>query len=108
MVIRIRLRTRHSFADLRLQIALALAAVFAPAAMAALTLCFWSFGAELGLVSSFYVTAGTFSHWQVWFFAAALLLAGARLLTSYSGAHLETTSPANPKFHNSKPQFAEK
>src|SRR4051812_7973806 len=107
MVIRIRLRTRHSLADLRLQIALALAAVFAPAAMVALTLCFWSFAAELGLVSGFCVTGGSFSRWQVWLSVAALLLAGATLLSSYSAANLQLVNPGNSKFHNSSPQFAE-
>src|SRR5438067_12361588 len=101
MVIRIRLRTRQSLADLRLQTALALAALFAPSALLALTICFWSFAAELGFVSEFYVTAGLFSHWQVWFFAAALLLAGARLLTSYGTANVSVASQGNSNFHNS-------
>jgi len=106
-VIRIRLRTRQSFGVLRLQTALALAALFAPSALVALTMCFWSFAAELGFVSAFYVTTGIFCHWQVWFFAAALLLAGARLLTSYGTANVEAASQGNSNFHNANPQFAE-
>ncbi len=107
MVIRIRLRTRQSFADVRLQTALALAALFAPSALVALTMCFWSFAAELQLVGEFYVTRGTFSHWQVWFFTAGILLAGARLLTSYGKANVELASQGNSNFHNASPQFAE-
>jgi NADH:ubiquinone oxidoreductase subunit 4 (subunit M) len=107
MVIRIRLRTRQSFADLRLQTALALAAISAPSALVALTMCFWSFAAELGFVSEFYVTRGIFAHWQVWFFAAAVLLASARLLTSYGTANVELANQGNSNFHNANPQFAE-
>ena len=77
MVIRIRLRTPHSILDFQSQVALALAALFAPSALLAFTVCFWSFAAELGLVGEFYVRAGIFSHWQVWFaLAGALPFAG--------------------------------
>jgi hypothetical protein len=107
MVIRIRLRTRHNFADLRWQIALVLAAFLVPSALLALTICFWSFAAELGLISEFYVTGGLFSHWQVWFFAAVLLSASATLLTSYGAANAHLPSDGNSNFHNPSPHFAE-
>lgn len=108
MVIRIRLRTRHSIVDLQSQIALGLAALFAPSALLAFTICFWSFAAELGLVGAFYVTTGVFSHWQIWFFTAVVLLIGARLLSSYGSANVELSSRRNSNFHNSTPHFAEK
>jgi hypothetical protein len=108
MVIRIQLRTRHSIVDLRSQVALALAALFAPCALLAFTICFWSFAAELGLVGEFYVTTGIFSHWQIWFFTAVVFLAGARLLSSYGSSNVESASQLNSNFHNSNPHFAEK
>jgi hypothetical protein len=108
MVIRIRLRTRHSLVDLQSQAALALAALFTPSALLAFTICFWSFAAELGLVGQFYVTTGIFSHWQIWFFTALLLLLGARLLASYGGANVELGSERNSNFHNANRYFAEK
>ncbi len=108
MVIRIRLRTRHSFVHLQSQVALALAALFAPFALLACTICFWSFAAELGLVGEFYVRAGMFSHWQVWLFAALVFLVSARLLASYGAANAESGGQRNSNFHNSNPHFAEK
>ncbi|MFL6451457.1 MAG: hypothetical protein ACJ746_27835 [Bryobacteraceae bacterium] len=107
MVIRIRLRTRQSIVDLQSQVALAFAALFAPCALLAFTICIWSFAAELGLVGQFYVTAGIFSHWQVWLCLAAILLLGARLLGNYGAAHPELTSERNSNFHNANPHFAE-
>jgi hypothetical protein len=107
MVIRIRLRTRHSIVDLQSQIALALAALFAPSAVLAVTVCFWSFAAELGLIGEFYVRAGIFSHWQVWLVAAVILLLSARLLASYGTANAELATHPNSNFHNTTPHFAE-
>ncbi len=108
MVIRIRLGTRHSIVDLQSQMALALAALFAPSALLAFTICFWSFAAELGLVGEFYVTAGIFSHWQIWLLTSLLLLVTARLLSSYGSANAELSGQRNSNFHNSNPHFAEK
>lgn len=108
MVIRIRLRTRHSIVDLQSQAALALAALLAPSALLAFTICFWSFAAELGLVGEFYIRTGMFSHWQIWLFTAVVLMAGARLLSSYGSANVELSGQRNSNFHNSNPHFAEK
>ena len=108
MVIRIRLRTPYNMVDLQYQVALALASLFAPSALLAFTICFWSFAAELGLVGDFYVRAGIFSHWQIWLITAAVLLAGARSLSSYGSANVESGSQRNSNFHNSTPHFAEK
>src|SRR5437870_5236896 len=106
MVIRIRLRTRHSILDFQSQVALALAALFAPSALLAFTICFWSFAAELGLVGEFYITAGIFSHWQVWLCGAVVLLFSARLLASYGTANVKLASQQNSNFHKAHPHFA--
>ena len=98
MVIRIRLNTRYNIVDLQSQVALALAALFAPSALLAFTICFWSFAAELRLAGEFYVRTGIFSHWQIWLFTAAVLLAGARLLSSYGSANVELASRQNSNF----------
>ena len=103
MVVRIRLRTRTSIVDLQSQAALVLAAVFAPLALVAFTMCFWSFAAELRLVGGFYVTSGIFSHWQIWFFAALILLVSTKLLATYGTANIEIASGRNSNFHNPKP-----
>lgn len=92
--------------DLQSQAALALAAVLAPSALLAFTMCFWSFAAELRLVGAFYVTSGLFSHWQIWFFAALILLVSTRLLASYGSANLEIAIGRNSNFHNASGHFA--
>jgi hypothetical protein len=94
--------------DLQSQAALALAAVFAPSALAAFTMCFWSFAAELQLVREFYVTSGIFSHWQIWFFTALILLVSAKLLASYGVTNVEIAAGRNSNFHNASAHFAEK
>lgn len=100
MVIRIRLRTRTSPDSLRSQIALASAAFLTPLALIAFTICFWSFAAEVGLTGEFYLTAGLFSHWQVWLAAAVLLAVGARLLGSYGAAKVELAAEQNSNIHS--------
>jgi hypothetical protein len=89
--------------DLQSQAALALAAVFAPLALVAFTMCFWSFAAELQLVGAFYVTSGIFSHWQMWFFAALILLVSTKLLANYGAANVEIANGRNSNFHNVRP-----
>jgi hypothetical protein len=106
MIVRIRLRPRRDIVDLQSQAALALAAVLAPSALVAFTLCFWSFAAELRLVGAFYVRSGLFSHWQIWFFAALILLVSTRLLASYGSANLEIATGRNSNFHNASGHFA--
>jgi hypothetical protein len=106
MIVRIRLRTRTDIVDLQSQAALALAAVLAPSALVAFTMCFWSFAAELELVSAFYVRSGVFSHWQMWFFAALILLVSTRLLASYGSANIEVASGRNSNFHTAGGHFA--
>ena len=103
MLVRIRLRTNTSMVDLQSQAALALAAVFAPLALVAFTMCFWSFAAELQLVGAFYVTSGIFSHWQMWFFAALILLVSTKVLANYGSANVEIANGRNSNFHNARP-----
>lgn len=85
---------------MRSQLALAAAALLIPLALIAFTICFWSFAAELGLTGEFNLSAGLFSHWQVWLFLALMLLLCARLLGSYGTANAELTADGNSKFHN--------
>jgi hypothetical protein len=106
MIVRIRLRTRTNIVDLQSQAALAVAAVLAPSALLAFTLCFWSFAAELQLVGAFYVRSGIFSHWQMWFFTALILLVSTRLLASYGSANVEVPNGRNSNFHNAGGHFA--
>jgi hypothetical protein len=107
MIVRIRLRTRTSLVDLQSQAALGLAAVLAPSALVAFTMCFWSFAAELRLAGAFFVTSGMFAHWQMWFFAALVLLVSTKLLASYGTASVEIAIGRNSNFHNANPHFAE-
>jgi len=107
MIVRIRLRTRTSLVDLQSQAALGLAAVLAPSALVAFTMCFWSFAAELRLAGAFFVTSGMFAHWQMWFFAALMLLVSTKLLASYGTASVEIAIGRNSNFHNANPHFAE-
>ena len=48
--------------------------------LAALAMATWRIAVDLGLPVPFIIPAGIFSHWQVWFGAAVLLLAGAGLV----------------------------
>lgn len=91
MVVRIRLGKRPKRAvkrDQNRRVALAIAALLTPAALAALVLAIWRIGADLNLTSSFAIASGLFSHWQVWMGAAALLQLCASALNRYgrSGA----------------------
>ena len=46
--------------------ALAIASLVTPATLLAFVLAFWRMSADLGMTSAFPITAGLFSHWQVW------------------------------------------
>jgi len=86
MVVRIRLGKGTKPAIKRSRnrrVALALAALLTPAAVAALVLAFWRLGADLNLTSSFAIPSGLFSHWQVWMGAAAGLELCAFALNRY-------------------------
>lgn len=63
--------------------ALAVGSLLTPLALVAFTVSFWGFAAEFSWASGFFISAGLFSHWQVWLAAAGLFLLFARLLSSY-------------------------
>lgn len=65
------------------RMALAFAALLTPAAMMAATLGAWRLAADLDWTADFAIPSGLFSHWQVWFVCAALLLVGSRALQHY-------------------------
>jgi hypothetical protein len=76
MIVRIRLhtgpkikRTRHK----NRHVALALAALITPAALVACLLGLWRLAADLNMAGRFAISAGLFSHWQVWLGCAAAL-----------------------------------
>src|SRR6266446_10291555 len=87
MVVRIRLGRGPKVAGARRkkrQTALAIAALFPPAAFMACILGLWSLAAELDLTGSFAIPSGIFSHWQVWLGAALALQLCARSLNRYA------------------------
>ena len=86
MLVRIRLGRQPKPALKRARnrrIALAIAALLTPGALAALVLAIWRLGADLNLTGSFAISSGLFSHWQVWLATAVLLQTCARLLNRY-------------------------
>jgi len=50
-----------------------LPALLSPAAVVALVLGLWRVSADLGWTGEFLISAGFFSHWQVWIALAAVL-----------------------------------
>jgi hypothetical protein len=65
------------------QTALAAAALLTPAAVIASALAMWRIAADLKFTNSFAISAGLFSHWQVWLAAAAALQLCSRVLNRY-------------------------
>ncbi len=53
------------------RLALAFASLLVPVVLGAWVLAFWRLGSDLRLVEDFAITAGLFSHWQVWIAIAA-------------------------------------
>ena len=66
------------------RVALAVASLLTPAAAVTAVLALWRIAADLNWTGSFAISAGFFSHWQVWLAAAALLQFCARVLTRYA------------------------
>ena len=66
------------------RLALSVAAMLTPAAVMASVLALWRIAADLSLTGSFAISAGLFSHWQVWLAAAVLLQLCAHLLNRYA------------------------
>ena len=82
--IRIRLEpdVARNLARLR-RLAAALGALLTPAAALALALGCWRLAADLNLTGQFVISAGLFSHWQVWIGLAVLLQGCASRLNRY-------------------------
>ena len=65
------------------RLALVLAALLPPSALAAALLAVWRVAADLNWTSSFAISSGIFSHWQVWLGTAVALQLCARALNRY-------------------------
>jgi hypothetical protein len=86
MVVRIRFAKSHKLGIKRQKnrrLALVLAALLPPSALAAAVLGFWSVAADLNWTNSFAISSGIFSHWHVWLATAAALQLCARALNRY-------------------------
>jgi len=68
----------------RRRFAAGLAGLLTPAAVLAAAVAVWGIAADLNLTSSFAVSQGLFSHWEVWLAAAAALQLCAQLLNRYA------------------------
>ncbi|HEY6391688.1 MAG TPA: hypothetical protein VIX89_10445 [Bryobacteraceae bacterium] len=67
-------------------VALALASLLTPAAVAACVLAFWRLTADFKATGAFPIANGLFSHWQVWLAGAATLQAASILLNRYGNS----------------------
>ena len=67
-------------------LALGMAALLTPAAVMAIVLALWRLSTDLRSTGDFPISAGLFSHWQVWLTAAAMLEFLAILLNRYGNA----------------------
>ena len=89
MIVRIRLnkgpRVRRNHRKNQ-NLALGLAALLTPAAMMAIVLALWRLSDDLRATGQFPISAGLFSHWQIWLTAAAILVFLAILLNRYGNA----------------------
>ncbi len=84
MLVRIRLKSSKNAAPGFPKVMQALAALLSPSAVIAFTIAGWAIAAEFRWTTGFFISTGLFSHWQVWLFAAAVLLLFARLLNRYA------------------------
>jgi hypothetical protein len=86
MVVRIRFAKGHKLGRKRQKnrrVALVLAALLPPSALAAAILALWSIAADLNLTNSFAISSGIFSHWHVWLGTAVALQLCGRWLNRY-------------------------
>jgi hypothetical protein len=86
MVVRIRFARSYKLGRKRRKnrrLALILAALLPPSALAAAVLGLWSVAADLNWASSFAISSGIFSHWHFWLCAAVALQLCARALNRY-------------------------
>jgi hypothetical protein len=96
MLVRIRLGRQPMPAVKRVRnrrIALAIAALLSPGALAALVLAIWRLGADLNWTGTFAIPSGLFSHWQVWMGTAVLLQVCSLALNRYG------RDPSSPQRH---------
>jgi hypothetical protein len=89
MIVRIRLskgpRVRRNQRKNQ-HLALGLAALLTPVAVMAIVLAMWRLSADLRPTGEFPISAGLFSHWQVWLSGAAILEFFAIILNRYGNA----------------------
>ena len=86
MVVRIRFAKGHKLGRKRQKnrrLALVLAALLPPSALAAAILGLWSIAADLNWANSFAISSGIFSHWHIWLGAAVALQLCGRALNRY-------------------------
>lgn len=67
-------------------LALGLAALLTPVTVMAIVLACWRLAADFRATVDFPITAGLFSHWQVWLTGAAILEFFAIILSRYGNA----------------------
>src|SRR6266404_256372 len=87
------------------QVALAVASLITPAALAAFVFAFWRLTADLKITRAFPVTDGFFSHWQIWLASATVLELLALLLNRYGKPDLalpETIDDPAQEFADSR------
>ena len=85
MIVRIRLQYGRPIGRKRgknRHVALACAALLAPAALMAYVMGFWRLASDMGIAGEFAIT-GTFSHWQVWIAVAVGIHLVASALNRY-------------------------
>jgi hypothetical protein len=89
MIIRIRLsngrKVRRNHRKNQ-HLALGLAALLTPVAVMAIVLALWRLSADLRPTGEFPISAGLFSHWQVWLTGSAMLQFLAIILNRYGNA----------------------
>jgi hypothetical protein len=86
MVVRIRFATGPKLGKKRRtnkRLALAVAAMLPPTAFTAGALALWRIAADLNWTSSFAISTGILSHWQVWLACAIAIQLCARALNRY-------------------------
>jgi hypothetical protein len=66
------------------RVALGLAGLLTPSAVLATVLGMWRLASDMNWTGSFAISAGFFSHWQVWMGAAAALQLCSYLLNRYA------------------------
>jgi hypothetical protein len=87
MVVRVRVRLVAWPGDIiNRELASVSAALLTPIAAMALVLGCWRIGADLKWTGEFAISAGLFSHWQVWIVAACLLQISASFLNRLARA----------------------